>query len=165
MGRNVPFRSRNVPCVHPLSMLNRDGAMTEDGKDVLPLVEERVSVTAEARVSGRVRVSTHTEAVDTLIPVDLAEVDVEVTRIPVDRAVDHAPDITTDGDTTIIPVMEERLVVTRQLFVREEIHIRRMTHRETVDVPVTTRRQTATIERLPPHDEQDIPPFPSDKDI
>ena len=63
--------------------------MTEDGKDVLPLVEERVSVTAEARVSGRVRVSTHTEAVDTLIPVDLAEVDVEVTRIPVDLSLIH----------------------------------------------------------------------------
>lgn len=139
--------------------------MNDDRKDVLPLMEEQVSVTAERRVSGRVRVSTHTENIETVIPVDLAEVDVDVTRVPVDRPVDHAPDVVTDGDLTIIPVMEERLVVTRQLVLREEIHIRRLERREVTEVPITRRRQTATVERLSPTEDHPSKLTHSDKDI
>ena len=126
--------------------------MAEEETDFLPLMEERATVSAERRITGRVRVSTHTEAVETMLPVDLSEVSVDVTRIPMDRALDEMPGVVTDGDLTIIPVVEERVVVTRQLFLREEIHIRRTVRRETTDIPVTTRKQTATVERLPPEE-------------
>lgn len=126
--------------------------MAEEETDFLPLMEERATVSAERRITGRVRVSTPTEAVETMLPVDLSEVSVDVTRIPMDRALDEMPGVVTDGDLTIIPVVEERVVVTRQLFLREEIHIRRTVRRETTDIPVTTRKQTATVERLPPEE-------------
>ncbi|WP_435171536.1 YsnF/AvaK domain-containing protein [Falsirhodobacter sp. 1013] len=126
--------------------------MAEEETDFLPLMEERATVSAERRITGRVRVSTHTEAVEAMLPVDLSEVSVDVTRIPMDRALDEMPGVVTDGDLTIIPVVEERVVVTRQLFLREEIHIRRTERRETTDIPVTTRKQTATVERLPPEE-------------
>ncbi|WP_435170370.1 YsnF/AvaK domain-containing protein [Falsirhodobacter sp. 1013] len=138
--------------------------MADEPKNVLPLMKETATVTAEKRITGRVRVSTHTEAVETMVPVDLADVHVEVTRVPMDRRVDRAPEVVTEGDLTIVPVVEERLIVTRELYVREEIHIRRVMHRETSDVPVTIRRQTASIERLPPQDAPDSSPFPKEKE-
>lgn len=138
--------------------------MTDKQDDILPVMEEQVSVTAQRQVRGRVRVTTRTETLEASLPVDLSEVNVEVTRVPVDRAVDHQPDVVTDGDLTIVPVVEERLVVTRQLFVREEIHIRRTEHHETVDVPVTTRRQVADIDRVPVDDDAASSPSHPDKD-
>lgn len=118
-------------------------------KDVLHLAEEQLHVTKDTRVTGRVRVETRTEAVDSVVPVELSSIDVDVTRVPVDRQIDNIPDIVTEGDLTIVPVVEERVVVTRELYLKEELHIRRIERRETTEIPVTLRRQTAQVERLP----------------
>lgn len=128
--------------------------MTQDhDRQTVPIIEERLTVTKQKRVTDRVRVSTSTETVDKLIPVDFDHVDVDVVRVPIERDIDTVPDIVTEGDLTIIPVVEERIVVTRQLVLREEIHIRRIVHRETSDIPVSIRRQSALIEQLGPQDE------------
>lgn len=127
--------------------------MADEQPEMIPLVEEQATVSTEQRITGRIRVTTHTETAESMIPLELSQADVEVTRVPVDREIDHAPEVVTKGDLTIIPVVEERLVVTRQLFLREEIHIRRTERSEVVEVPVTTRKQTATIERIPVDDE------------
>lgn len=125
----------------------------DQDRQTIPLVEERLTVTKQKRVTDRVRVSTMTETVDSLVPIDFADVEVDVVRVPVERIIDTVPDIVTEGDLTIIPVVEERVVVTRQLVLREEIHIRRTEHQETADIPVSIRRQRATIEHLGPQNE------------
>ena len=123
-------------------------------RDFIPVVEETATVSTRRVVSGRVRIATQTEEINHLLPTELASVDVDVVRVPIDRRVDTIPDVVTEGEVTIIPVVEERLVVTRELYLREEIHVRRIEHKETIDVPATTRRQTVQIERLPADLEQ-----------
>ncbi|WP_210254094.1 YsnF/AvaK domain-containing protein [Paracoccus sp. AK26] len=116
---------------------------------MLPLVEEQLSVTKQRVLTGRVRIATQTETIDHLLPAELTREEVEVVRVPVDRRIDGVPDMTTEGDLTIIPVVEERLVVTRELYLREEIHIRRITRRDSVEIPAQTRRQSVRVERFP----------------
>jgi stress response protein YsnF len=70
--------------------------------------------------------------------------------VPVDQVVDTAPDIRTEGNVTIVPVLEEVLVVTKQLVLKEELDIRRRVETETVEVPVTLRKQRAIVEREAP---------------
>ena len=48
---------------------------------------------------------------------------------------------------TIIPVVEEVLVIEKRLVLKEELHIRRRIATETVEVPVTLRNQRAIVER------------------
>ena len=117
--------------------------------EYLPIVEETVRLTTSKVTTGRVRIATQTEEIDHVLPAELSSTEVDVTRVPVDRRIDTVPDVVTEGDLTIIPVVEEQLVVTRELYLREEIHVRRVEKTETVEVPATTRRQTARIERLP----------------
>ena len=126
----------------------------ETERDFIPVVEETATVSTRRVVSGRVRIATQTEEINHLLPTDLASVEVDVVRVPIDRRIDTIPDVVTEGEVTIIPVVEERLVVTRELYLREEIHVRRIERTETVDVPATTRRQTVQIERLPADLEQ-----------
>lgn len=125
----------------------------DQDRQTIPLIEERLTVTKQKRVTDLVRVSTTTETVDSLVPIDFADVEVDVVRVPVERIIDTVPDIVTEGDLTIIPVVEERVVVTRQLVLREEIHIRRTERQKTADIPVSIRRQRATIEHLGPQNE------------
>ena len=48
-----------------------------------------------------------------------------IERVSVDRVIDAPPAIRQEGDTIIVPVVEEIMVVEKRLLLKEEIHIRR----------------------------------------
>jgi stress response protein YsnF len=117
-------------------------------EEVLPLAEETLRVDVRENVTGRVRISTTTDIIEELARADLQRETVDVTRVPIDRPVDAPPQIRTEGDVVIVPVVEEVLVVEKRLVLREELHIRRHSETQSVEVPVELRRQRAVIERL-----------------
>ena len=51
--------------------------------------------------------------------------DCDVERVPIKRMIDQPAEVRQEGDTLIIPLMEEVLVVEKRLMLREELHIRR----------------------------------------
>ena len=117
--------------------------------DTVRLVEEVAHLDLRAVEAGRVRVSTHTETVEEVAHADLHGEAVEVTRVPVNRPVTGTPPaMRQEGDVTIVPVFEEILVVETRLMLKEELHIRKRATVEAVDVPVTLRRQSATVDRV-----------------
>ncbi|WP_426130449.1 YsnF/AvaK domain-containing protein [Pararhizobium sp. PWRC1-1] len=119
-----------------------------DENTKIQLVEESVSIAKERVVTGRVRISTSSNSVEELTHATLAGVRVEVTREPVDREVDAIPQLRVEGDTTIIPIVKEIVVVEKRLLLVEEIRIRQIATSEDVTIPVTLRKQTATVERI-----------------
>ena len=121
-------------------------------EEIIPLVEETATVDKRQVITGRVRVQTVTDTLEELAHADVQRETVEVTRVPIDKVVETAPEIRTDGDVTIVPVLEEVLVVEKRLVLKEELHIRRRVESETVEVPVTLRKQRAIIERTDPDD-------------
>jgi stress response protein YsnF len=118
-------------------------------EEVLPLAEETLRVDVRENVTGRVRISTTTDVIEELARADLHRETVDVTRVPIDRPVEAPPQIRTEGDVVIVPVVEEVLVVEKRLVLREELHIRRRSETQSVEVPVELRRQRAIVERLP----------------
>jgi stress response protein YsnF len=102
----------------------------------IPIGEEELRLEKRENVTGRVRVRTVTEAVE-----EMADANVR-----------------TEDDVTIVPILEEVLVLRKQLVVREELHIRRRTSTESVRVPVTLRKQRAVVERLPTEGDASDPP-------
>jgi stress response protein YsnF len=119
-------------------------------EEMVPLVEETASVWKREVVTGRVRVRTVTDMVEELARADLQQETVEVTRVPVDRVVDAPPEIRIENGVTIVPVVEEVLVVEKRLVLKEELHIRRTVAARPAEVPVTLRKQRAEVERLAP---------------
>ena len=117
------------------------------GEEKLPLVEEVLSVEKQ-QTTRKVRVHTKLEIVDERIEEELTTEQVFVTRKTVNTYVDAAPTIRTIGDLTIIPVLEEVLVLEKKLLLREEIHIQRKEIRETVVETVPVRKQRAVIEAV-----------------
>jgi len=112
------------------------------------LIEEVVSVSKREVVTGRVRIRTLEESTDELVQQELDTAVVSVTRVPFNRIVDQPPAPHTEGDLTIVPVLEEVLVVEKRLLLKEEIHIRRTVTKEKVQHSVTLRKQRAMIEEL-----------------
>jgi uncharacterized protein (TIGR02271 family) len=128
-----------------------DDALRSDprtvAEEVIPVVEETATIDKRQVVTGHMRVRTVTDAVEELAHASVQREGIEVTRIPIDRVVETAPEIRTDGDVTIVPVLEEVLVVEKRLVLKEELHIRRRVETETAEVPVTLRKQRAVVER------------------
>ncbi|MBW6425217.1 YsnF/AvaK domain-containing protein [Rhizobium sp. XQZ8] len=122
--------------------------MSDENDQKIQLVEESVNVDKERVVTGRVRVSTSTNEVEELARATLAGNRVEVTRERVELEIDMVPETRVEGDTTIIPVVEEIMVIEKRLVLVEEIRIRQIVTSEDVSVPVTLKKQTVSVKRI-----------------
>ena len=120
----------------------------EEDRQAIPLVEETVRVDKRETLSGKVRVRTEVNSVEQVVRETLTDETVAVTRVPVNQRIEQVPAIRTENGVTILPIIEERLVVEKQLFLKEELHIRRDVKSETVEVPVTLRSERAIVERF-----------------
>lgn len=116
-------------------------------ESVLELAAERVSIEKRDVVTGLVRIRLETEHAPECAKADLAGERVEIERVAIGRDVDAAPQVRVECDVTVVPVVEEVLVVEKRLRLVEEIRIRRVPTIEHVETPVTLRRQHAVVER------------------
>ena len=113
-------------------------------RHVIPVVEEQLNVQRREVETGRVRVSTVPETRTEHVLELLRHSEAHVERTAVDREIDEVPPIREEGDTVIVPVIEERLV--KRLFLAEEIRITREVITERMEAPVTLRSQRVVIE-------------------
>jgi len=115
---------------------------------VIPVVSEEVAIGKREVEAGRVRITklVHEEQQTVDQPVFSEEVVVE--RVAVNRVVDGPVEVRHEGDTMIVPLLEEVLVVEKRLMLREEVRIskrRNETHRPQT---VTLRKEDVKVERL-----------------
>ena len=125
----------------------RDAAATT----VVPVVEERPEVRTRLVDSGgavRLRKVVHEEIVEVDQPLRIEEIAVQ--RVAVGRAIDGPVPVRHEGEVMIVPVVEERLVTRKQLFLVEEIRVTRKTELRRAAQQVTLRREEVVVERLDP---------------
>ena len=121
--------------------------MNEYDSNTIPLVQEDITISKRELETGRVRVRTEVQWHTAHARADLFRDHVEVERVPVGREVDAVPPVREDGDTVVIPVVEEILVVEKRLVLKEEVRLKRVRTVEHMDEPVRLRVQQAVVER------------------
>jgi len=134
-------------------------APTDDSQaERLILHEERLETRTVPDVVGHVRVSKDVVEEDKTFDVEVMNTEVATTRRPVDRAAtaDTAP--YQEGDTLVIPVIEERVQMRKVPWIVEEIVVRRTAKRETRSISATVRREVARIETVGDVEEANRPP-------
>ena len=119
----------------------------EEPADRLLLAEEIATIGKRTVSTGKIEVRTQTETFEEIVRSVLRDEHVDVTRVAIDRQVDVAPTMRTEGDLTIVPILEEVLFIEKRLILKEEIHIRRRVEERCVEMPTTLRRQHAVINR------------------
>jgi uncharacterized protein (TIGR02271 family) len=126
----------------------------DQGQTVIPLQAEDVSVSKRRIVTGRVKVATVTREHEQLVEELLERDHVEIERTAVGKQIDKIPPVREEGDTLIVPVVEEVLVVERRLVLKEEVRIHRTRETQPSQERVVVRRQEAVITRLPDESNQ-----------
>lgn len=118
----------------------------------VPVVHERVTVSQETRETGRVRVRKETREQVARVEAPVVREHVRVERVAVGREVDpnDPPAPREEGDTLVIPVLEEVLVVEKRLVLREELRLVRVRDEATVVREVPLAEEHVVVERLRP---------------
>jgi uncharacterized protein (TIGR02271 family) len=118
-----------------------------DAQQTIPLAAETITVDKRLVTRGRVVVRKRVVTHDAVVDEPLEQEQVEVTRVPVNKLVEAAEPPRTEGDTTVIPLYEEVLVVEKRLVLTEELHVskRRSEYRKPQEVAL--RREEAVVER------------------
>ena len=130
--------------------------MTEEippGETVIPVAEETITISKRQVEVGQVRVSLTTDVEQMVAREMLRGRKVEVERVAVGRTLaegETPPQTREDGDTLIIPVVEEVAVVVKRLVLREEVRLRFVQTEVPFEQEVDVRRQRATVERVAP---------------
>lgn len=116
----------------------------------IQVLEEHLKVSVKEVETGRVRITKHvTEHTEDIhIPVTREEVDVE--KVAVNRYVESSPEIRYEGETMIIPVVKEVVVIEKKLMLVEELRVTRRQVQTTETQQVTLRKEEVDIERLEP---------------
>jgi uncharacterized protein (TIGR02271 family) len=114
----------------------------------IELVEEQLEIGKREVERGRVVVRTRVEERDEIAEIELRQDEVTVERISRGVPVETTPTVREEDGVLIVPVVEEQLVVTTRLILKEEIRITRRSRTEAVREPVRLRSEQVDIERL-----------------
>lgn len=120
-------------------------AQAESEKLTIPVIEEALEVHKRVVERG-VRITKSVQEHEELIDEPALREEVKIERVPVNRVVTDEVPVRHEGDTLIIPLLEEVVVVEKRLVLREELHITR--HRSERHDPqrVTLRREDVSVE-------------------
>jgi stress response protein YsnF len=120
---------------------------SEDRK-VVPVIEERAAILKRKVLAEGVRVRTVVSEREAVVDEPLASEEVEVERVVLDRWVDAPIPVRQDGDTTVITLLEEVVVVEKRLRAIEEVRLTKRRSLRHAPETVTLRREEAVIEHL-----------------
>lgn len=114
---------------------------------VIPVIQETIRVEKREFESGKVVVHKTVMERDEAVEVLLRQQDLSVERVPIDRVVQEAPQTRQEGDTLIVPILEEVLVVEKRLVLKEELHIRKQSSERMEQQTVRLRSEQVNIEQ------------------
>ena len=124
--------------------------MTEQRERRIPIVEERARIEKTMVERGVVSITTSVKESEELIEDALRHQEVDIQHVSINSEVDSIPRIRQDGDVIVIPIVEERAVIVKRLFLVEELHVRVNTVEETVNIPVVLQSTEVSVERKEP---------------
>ena len=138
----------NGPDAHgEMSVAN--GSEDNDATEIIPVVEEQLTVGKRTVATGRIRLQKSVQEYQETLDERLAVQTFDVERIVLNRVVEVVPEERQEGDTTIYPLIEERLVLTKEFILKEEIRVTRRNSEKRDTQVVTLQREHMSVERLP----------------
>jgi len=118
----------------------------------VPVIVEEVDIRKRQWETGGVRVGIDVREREELVDQPLVREEVSVERVPVNRVVTEAPAVRVEGNTTIVPVLEEVLVVEKRLVLKEEVRITKRKFEAHEPQKVLLKTEEPRIERLKPEE-------------
>ena len=116
---------------------------------VLPVVEEQLNIGKRTVATGTVRLEKHVQEYQEGLDVPLAVRTFDVERVVLNQPVETPPPIRQEGNTTVYSLVEEQLVLTTHLILKEEVRVTQRDTERRDTRTVTLKRETIDVVRSP----------------
>lgn len=124
------------------------GARGDGGAVVVPVVAEQLEVQKRKVEAGGVRIRKTVSEREEVVDEPLMREEVQVKRVPVNKVVEAPVPVRHVGNTMIVSLLEEVLVVEKRLMLKEELHITKEQVESYRPQRVRLRTEEAVIERV-----------------
>lgn len=115
---------------------------------VIPVVQEQLIIDKEVVETARVHIRTRVHEEEATVNLPVAAEHYEVRHVPVDKVYQVAPPVRYEGDTLVVPVIEEIVVVEKRYKVVEELHLVKHTTSTPFMQQITLQKEQVTVERI-----------------
>lgn len=130
-----------------LEQSNTTNITHDNNGKTIPVIEEDLKIDIQSVETSKTRIykQVHEENVTVDIPIVHEKIDVQ--RIAKNISVESVPEVRYEGDTMIIPVIKEEIVVQKKLVLVEEIHITKHKTEEHEPQQVKLRKEEIQINK------------------
>jgi uncharacterized protein (TIGR02271 family) len=116
--------------------------------EVIPVIQEFLKVGKQTVETGKVVAVKKVKADQKIVTGPISRDEIDIERIPIGQYVKTAPKpFRYEGNTLVIPVVKEELVVQKKLLVVEELRITKRTVKSEFNKQVTLRREEVEIKK------------------
>ncbi len=120
--------------------------LTGSERHVIPEIQEQLKVSKHNLTEHVTLTKTINETEERVrLPLEHSEIDMQL--IEVGKPIDSPPEIRIEGDTTIIPIVVEKLIVKKQLFLKAEMHVTKQQKSRVYEETHTLREENISVER------------------
>ena len=121
---------------------------TEDREIVIPVIQEEAYIDKKVVESGKVRIKKTVNQYEELIDEPLLREEVKVERVSINQYVDQMPQARQEGDTLIIPVVKEEVVIQKRLLLVEELHVQKQIIETHEPQNITLHKEEVEVVRI-----------------
>ena len=119
----------------------------DDAAITIPLASEEIELGKRAVPQAVVRIQTRVREEERVIETRLLKDEITIERVQVNQPIERPMESRYEGEVLVIPVIEEVLVVRKQLVLKEELRITQRAVARPHAQAVTLRHEEATVER------------------
>ncbi|MBA2606673.1 MAG: YsnF/AvaK domain-containing protein [Acidobacteria bacterium] len=128
-----------------------NSAQTETNT-VLPIIQEEAVINKRVVETGKVTISKKISEHEEIVDVPLFQEKVDVERVPINQVVQERPAVRQDGETMIIPVVQEQVFYQKRLMLVEELHVRKQVVETHQPQKITLVKEEVEIKRSAEND-------------
>ncbi|MBC6606555.1 YsnF/AvaK domain-containing protein [Hymenobacter sp. BT188] len=114
-------------------------------------MEEQLQIGKDVVETGRIRVSKTVHEEQQVVDVPIIQEEVNVKRVAINQYVATPPAVRYEGDTMIMPILREVLVVEKRLLLVEEVRITKHQTETRAPQQVTLRKEEIYLQRVAPN--------------
>lgn len=131
-----------------------DNNSSGNKKIVIPVVHEHVTIKKEIVETGKVRVHKTVTEEDATVNIPVVQEAYNIARVPINKVYETLPPaIRYEGDTIIIPVLREVVVIQKHYEVIEEVRLTKQTTETPFMQEITLRKEHIKVDRI--HNNED----------
>ncbi|AKD54351.1 YsnF/AvaK domain-containing protein [Spirosoma radiotolerans] len=120
------------------------------------VIQEQVQVDKEVVETGVVHIIKRVNEERQIVGLPTTREEITVERVAVNRYVETPPSVRYEGDTMIVPVLQEVIVTQKKILLVEEVYVTKHKVHEYQSQEVLLRKESIVVERTPVNPDKPI---------